>query len=632
MSASQSESQVGLLLTELNNADPALVNNDAILATILSASNDCIKILDLEGRLQFMSEGGKRVMEVDDFSALKGCPWSDLWAEEGNVAARHAVAEARTGKATRFLGAANTGRGTPKYWDVRVLPVFGGDGKPTHIISISSDITESRSSDETIARLVAETQAAVAHENEALRRLLKDAPSFMCVLSGPEHRFELMNDAYFQLVGHRSIIGMTVREGLPELAGQGFYELLDNVFRTGETFIGRGLEIDLQRTPNAAIEKAFLNFVYQPIRDETGVISGIFVEGSDITDQKRAELALRESEVQVKLALSAAQMGVWQCQFIDGKFVNLKGDDRATTLLGGTPGEQSSFDTFAARLHPDDRAAIGPAAMAALVPGGDGILNLEYRIIGRNGEKDRWVHARAQAMSSSQGKRLIGTVRDITDRREAEVMQSLLSTELQHRIKNSLAMVNAIAAQTLKGDDIAERRQAFSARIDALAHAHDLLTSSAWQKASLLSVIEKALTPHISGDERFIITGTNLQLTAKQSLSMALAIHELATNAAKYGALSVPDGKVYIDWTTDALDQRDNRQFQLTWRESGGPVVDQPTRKGFGSRLITRVLAADFQGEVSIEYQAQGVVCVLASPISSVMAVDLSTTTNQGDA
>jgi PAS domain S-box-containing protein len=595
-------------------------------------------------------------------------------------------------------------------------------------------------------------------ELDRLRDMLAQAPSFMAVLSGPKHVFEITNQAYLQLIGHRDVLGKPVREALPEVSGQGFYELLDNVYSSGEPFVGRGLQIFLQRTPGAATEERFLDFIYQPIRSAAGVVTGVFAQGHDITDQKRAEiasaksearfrqlaqslpnhvwtakpsgeldwfndqvyaysgaargeldgaawtdlvhsedvpgasaawleaverassyktefrlrrldgayrwhlaratpviddagqliywvgtntdieeqktaeLALRESEVQVKLALSAAEMGVWECQVMDGKFVNLRGDDRAITLLGGKPGEQPSFDMFASRLHPDDRAKLGPAAMRALDPEGDGILDLEYRIVGRSGKKDRWVHARAQAISSFGGKRLIGTVRDITHRRDAEVMQGILSAELQHRIKNTLAMVNAIASQTLKGEDILDRRLAFSARLEALAQAHDMLTSSSWQSAPIQTVIESALTPHMSGEERFVIDGTHLELSAKQSLSMAMTIHELATNAAKYGALSTPGGTVRVAWTTETMDEEGNRQFRFIWQESGGPPVEEPTRKGFGSRLITRVLAADFQGKVSIDYAPGGVVCVLASPINTVMAVDQGLTDIRGDA
>lgn len=338
-----------------------------------------------------------------------------------------------------------------------------------------------------------------SHELSRLRDLLENAPSFMAVLTGPEHTFEITNAAYMQLIGHRDVIGKPVRAALPELHDQGFYELLDNVYETGETFIGRGLEIDLQHEPGGPVQKGYLNFVYQPMRDVTGKITGIFVEGSEITDQKRAELALRE----------------------------------------------------------------------------------------------------------------------------AVLRQEVLSGELQHRIKNSLAMVNAIAMQTLRGDDIAERRTLFGSRLEALANAHDILTGRTWVSAPIQSVVESALTPHMSGPDRFVIDGVNLQLNPKQALSMALAIHELATNAAKYGAMSQPNGQVNISWTIEPGAEGEET-FVFTWAESGGPKVDEPERTGFGSRLITRVLAADFDAKVSIDYAPGGVVCTLISPAESVTANELT--------
>lgn len=134
---------VSALNNELAAADPTLVSNDALLAALLNGGEDCVKILDLDGNLQFMSEGGKRVMEVEDFGALKGCPWPDFWSGEGNAQALHAIEDARNGKAARFLGAANTAKGTPKFWDVRVLPIRGANGRPSHLLSISTDITQS---------------------------------------------------------------------------------------------------------------------------------------------------------------------------------------------------------------------------------------------------------------------------------------------------------------------------------------------------------------------------------------------------------------------------------------------------------------------------------------------------------
>lgn len=453
-------------------------------------------------------------------------------------------------------------------------------------------------------------------ELDRIRELLESAPSFMAVLMGPDHVFEITNAAYLQLIGHRDVIGKPVREALPDIEGQGFYELLDNVYIKGEHFVGRGMEIDLQHFPGAPVEKGYLNFLYQPIRNELGEIVGVFVEGNDVTDSKLAELALRESEIRVRLALAAAEMGVWQCQYIDDQFVNLQGDDRAIALLGGTPGEPVEFYEFADRIHPDDRPFLEPAARAALDPKGDGILDIEYRVTGVE-RAERWVHARAQVLPSSIGKRLIGTVRDITPKKEAELRQQILNAELQHRMKNSLAMVNAIAAQTLRGDDISDRRSTFLSRLEALSHAQDILTSKSWQGAPIQSVVESALTPHLVSGERFVLDGVNLDLTAKQALSISLAIHELATNAAKYGALASSTGSVSIDWGFEKRDDEE-AEFCFRWTESGGPAVTPPAQKGFGSRLITRVLAADFDGEVTTHYHADGLVCELRAPASGV--------------
>ena len=140
----------------------------------------------------------------------------------------------------------------------------------------------------TALELTAKVGQAKARTLEAqrLRDMLEKAPSFMAVLYGPDHVFEVTNAAYMQLIGHRNVIGKSVREALPELDGQGFYELLDRVYTTGEPFVGRGLEIDLQENPGAPTRRAYLNFIYQPMREDDGQITGIFVEGSDVTDLK----------------------------------------------------------------------------------------------------------------------------------------------------------------------------------------------------------------------------------------------------------------------------------------------------------------------------------------------------------
>jgi two-component sensor histidine kinase len=263
-------------------------------------------------------------------------------------------------------------------------------------------------------------------------------------------------------------------------------------------------------------------------------------------------------------------------------------------------------------VHPDDRAKMLAAAAASIDPKGGGLLDIEYRV------GERWVHTRAQVVQNGEGVRMVGTVRDVSESKDAEARQALVRSELQHRIKNTLAMVNAIASQTLRGDDIADRRATFNNRLAALAGAHDMLMVTDVRGGDLRSIVERALAPHASHDDRFVIAGPDVALSAKQSLSMALVVHELATNAAKYGALSTSEGGVSITWGHEAGNQPGEPTFNFVWEESGGPRVVEPTRKGFGSRLINRVLSGDFNGTVSIEYAPGGVRCVLQSPPSSV--------------
>lgn len=584
----------------------------------------------------------------------------------------------------------------------------------------------------------------VLESRERLTALLEQAPSFMAVLDGPEHTFDIVNAAYQQLIGHRDVIGKPVRTALPEIAEQGFVDLLDGVYSSGKPFIGKGMTANLQRQPGAPMEERFVDFVFQPIRGTDNTVTGVFAQGHDVTDQKRAELAatesearfrrlaqsmpnhvwtaypdgnldwfndqvyaysgaapgdldgpkwgaivhpddvagaaqtwaeslrgtepyeyefrlrrhdgefrwfitravplldgegkverwvgtntdiedqkaaeaaLRESDLRVKLALDAADIGVWQCFVVDGELVEPTGDERAMHLLGATTGETSTFASLIDRIHPEDRGMIIPAVTAALAPKGDGLMAADYRTLASKDEPERWVQLRAQTVANRSGLRLVGTVRDITARKNAEVQQKVVSAELQHRIKNTFAMVSAIASQTLRGDDIAPQRDAFQARLGALARAQDMLMATGHERASLRDVLESALAAHRSEQRPIILDGPELELSARHGLSIALAAHELATNAAKYGALSTDGGEVRIDWSTDSHDETGRPLFELVWRESGGPAVQTPSRSGFGSRLVTRVLPSDFGGTVDVDYGPDGVVCRLVAPLENI--------------
>ena len=321
-----------------------------ILSALLNSSEDCIKILDLDGKLQFLSAGGMRVMEVDDFSILKGCFWPQLWTGAGHASAIAAVKSAREGKSAHFRGPADTAKGNPRYWDVSVNPVFDADGNVTHLLSISRDIT----------------------------------------------------------------------------------------------------------------------------------------------DAWRAELELKEA--------------------------------------------------------------------------------LER--------------------------------------------EKILAAELQHRIKNMLALVSAIAQQTMRQGTKEDNWTSFLTRLEALGSVHDILTEANWVGTNIVDVVTRAIAPHRPGDDRIRISGPALQLSAKQSLALALGVHELATNAVKYGALSTDQGMVDIAWSVSA---EEPRVFTFRWQESGGPEISsvENRKKGFGSRLLERSVKSDFNGTVRIDYGRSGLRFELETPLEN---------------
>lgn len=221
---------------------------------------------------------------------------------------------------------------------------------------------------------------------------------------------------------------------------------------------------------------------------------------------------------------------------------------------------------------------------------------------------DRWFDVRAIRIGDPAERQIAIFFNDVTARRRLEEQRVELTHEMAHRMKNILAMVQSIATQTFRtASSMDEARDTVSGRIAALARAQDILTASHWQAAPILDVLQAALAPHQdAGAERFTFRGPAVKLTSEQGLGLSLALHELATNAAKYGALSADSGHVTIGWTCD-----NGGRFQLTWQEAGGPAVAPRMRQGFGSRLVERLVASYFSGTAELLFEPEGVKFVL---------------------
>jgi PAS domain S-box-containing protein len=320
---------------------------------------------------------------------------------------------------------------------------------------------------------------------------------------------------------------------------------------------------------------------------------------------------LRDKETQARLAaiVSSSPDAMLSCA-PDGSIQSWNAG--AERLFGYSAAEAIGRPVtfFQPEAPPEGRGTLFARALAGEV------VEAESRRVDKDGNMID-VAITASQMRARDGTVLgvAGVVRDITERRKAEDYQRLLINELNHRVKNSLAIVQAIAQQSFGGDRARpEARAAFEGRLRALSAAHDLLTRENWESAGMRQIVEDALAPYSGGDgegsaPRFAISGPDLRLEPKSAVSLALALHELATNAAKYGALSQPTGRIAIEWSDG------DGRLRFAWREEGGPPVVVPRRRGFGTRLIERSLAAEFEGEVAIAYPPEGLVCTMDAPL-----------------
>ena len=423
------------------------------------------------------------------------------------------------------------------------------------------------------------------------------------VLRGPDHVFDYANLGYLQLMVWRDVEGKPLREAVPELVGQGFLELLDEVYRTGKPFEGRALPILLPQNGDGPLEQGYFDFVYQPIIAASGEVIGIFAQGSDVSDRVRAEQQLRASEARFADIFSQVTVGIAQTD-LTGRFLLV--NDRQCEILGRTREELLAL-TMQEVTHAEDLPG-NKVLFQRLAATGKPFV-VEKRYVRPDGSTV-WVRNNVSAQCDADGRPqyITAVVVDINDAKLAEARQRLLINELNHRVKNTLATVQSLAAQAARADDPRAGHAAFLERLIALSRAHDVLTREHWAGAELADVAAAALAP-FGGEEpdRFTMRGPRMRLAPQEALALSMALHELATNAVKYGALSVPAGRVDLTWKAvpDGAPQPD--QFELVWREHGGPQVAPPARQGFGSRLM-RGLAQELSGAASADWRSDGLV------------------------
>jgi len=518
-------------------------------------------------------------------SAL-GQPLSEVWSEIWDVLGPQLQSVLATGDgfavSQQRLIMHRHGRDEETFWDYSFSPIRDETGDVGGVFVHASDVT---------ATVRAERR--LAEHARSQETMLESMPGFSALLKGPNHIFEFANHAYRQIVGQDNLVGRRVRDVLPELEGQGYLELLDKVFQTGAPFMARAMPLRIDGDER----DRFIDYAYQPLIDESGEVTGIYVSGYEVTDHVEAIARVSESQEELQTLTDALPVLI---SYIDAdrryRFNNRIYEDwfpkRRKDIEGQTV-----------------ESVVGEKAYAAVKPWMDRALAGERvkfeQMMPYSTTRHRHIQVEYVPRLTSSGSALgfYALVQDVSATKALEAQRAELTNELSHRIKNSLAVVQAIVTQTLRqAETMEEARDAIGGRVAALSRAQDILIDTSWVAAEIGDVVRSALSPYEDGGGRFDIAGDEIQLTAQQSLGLSLAIHELATNAIKYGALSNDVGIVSIRWRADELEK-----FQFDWIETGGPMVRAPTRTGFGSKLIERIVAPYFKGESIVSYDPTGV-------------------------
>ncbi len=335
----------------------------------------------------------------------------------------------------------------------------------------------------------------------------------------------------------------------------------------------------------------------------------------------RAAAALAEERARLGLALEAGGLAAWELDQASGVVIR---SPRHDALFGyPTPVEEWNWRSFLDHVLPEDRDQVKRVFRRAMH--GAAPLTLEFRIR-RAGDGDiRWLEALGALHQAPDGAgKFLGVLADVTERRRSEQRLRLAVGELNHRVKNTLSAVQSIAAQTLRpapgsdGTIPATARAAFEARLLALARSHDVLTREGWTGVELGELVALALAPHGGGGTpRHAAFGPPLRVPPRFAVPLGVALHELATNAARHGALKVPTGRVEVSWRVEPpTEDGAPPTLLLRWVETGGPpIAGPPAQRGFGTRLLERGLARELGGTVTLDFRPEGVVCEITAPL-----------------
>ena len=324
----------------------------------------------------------------------------------------------------------------------------------------------------------------------------------------------------------------------------------------------------------------------------------------DVTDVRELSEARRSAERRAAFAARIGGLVTWEVEADTGAIIAEEG---LAALFGIEDEAPANMAGYLARIHTDDVTAVLAGFEKAKSPGGR--YEAEFRVL--RGDEWCWLRGIGEGVAVADQVRVVGFNVDIAEERRQREQHHMIAREMSHRVKNTFAIVQALARQTVRKSESAEVA-IFEGRLNALAKSQDLVARHAGP-ASLSLLIENVVEKPLGQPSRLRVSGPEIALSERVSLALALILHELLTNALKYGALSNDAGLVELEWEIAG----DVQEARMSWREIGGPPVVPPTKRGFGSRLIGRVISADAGGRADLRFLPEGVVCDIAWPLAA---------------
>lgn len=432
-------------------------------------------------------------------------------------------------------------------------------------------------------------------QQPALQSIYDTAPIGLAFLS-LDCRYLQINQHLTEICGIsvEDHLGRTVRECVPALA-DAVEAIVRSIVATGKPVTG--IEVAGQRADQND-QRSWITY-WHPFRDVDGSVTGINVAAEEITERKRTEAALQASERQFHILADSIPQLVWMAETDGGIFWF----NNHWYEYTGVPGGEIFGSDWKEFLDPAEAGRVRERWAQSLEAGSS--FEMELPLRGKDGRYRPFL-TRVIPLRDPSGVlyRWIGTHIDISEQKRREEHIRFIIDELSHRTKNLLAVVMAVSNQTARQvSDVSQYQARFAERLTALAHCHDLLVKDNWHGASFNDLVSAQLKPFQANEGRIDVAGPPITLKPDAVQNLGLALHELATNAAKHGALSGPDGHVSVQWVRGEA----NGRIRVCWSESGGPPVNPPQRKGFGHVVIEQIVPRALNGAGTLEFLPSGV-------------------------